>query len=67
MRCLCLDCLSILGLAPFAAPSAAQQRRQEAPQSQEKILIKAGKLVDVRAALDKMLFVMKGGVVYKGK
>jgi imidazolonepropionase-like amidohydrolase len=36
--------------APFAAPAAAQQRRQqEAPQSQEKILIKAGKLVDVRA------------------
>src|ERR1700683_268930 len=50
MRYLCLPALLILWVAPFAAPSAAQQRRQQqAPQSQEKILIKAGKLVDVRA------------------
>ena len=42
MRYLCL--LTLLALC-----AAAQQRQQQAPQSQEKILIKAGKLVDVRA------------------
>src|SRR5580698_2849914 len=54
MRYLYLPALLVLWFAPFtppfAAPAAAQQRRQQdAPQSQEKILIKAGKLVDVRA------------------
>jgi len=49
MRYLCLPALLVLWFAPFTAPSAAQQRQQQAPPSQEKILIKAGKLVDVRA------------------
>src|SRR6202167_4150533 len=44
MRHLCLLAVSMLCVAPSLA-----QRQQQAPQSQEKILIKAGKLVDVRA------------------
>src|SRR5580692_2540141 len=44
MRHLCLLALLMLCVAPSPA-----QRQQQAPQSQEKILIKAGKLVDVRA------------------
>src|SRR5580658_388410 len=48
MRYLCLPVLSILCAGLFAGPALAQ-RGQQAPQSQEKILIKAGKLVDVRA------------------
>src|SRR6202050_4308918 len=58
MRSLCLPALLVLWVVPFtapataqpAAPPAAQQRRQqEASQSQEKIVSKAGKLVDGRA------------------
>src|SRR5271170_8056367 len=43
MRHLCMLALSIVCVPPSIA-----QRGQQAPQSQEKILIKAGKLIDVR-------------------
>jgi imidazolonepropionase-like amidohydrolase len=48
MRHLCLPVLSIFCAGLSVAPAIAQ-RQQQAPQSHETILIKAGKLVDVRA------------------